>query len=229
MESEAERIDSLTFNIPILQYSSIPWLFLSSRNRHHINRLRPAPFQRGGTGIHSGARCHYIVNQQNPFPFQTGKKPSPKSAAHVSRPLGGCQTRLAGCRANAPRRSFLKGELHTPGQCRGQQCRLIETTGAAARGMERNCGNHIEVRLWKFSLNAGQEKRGQIAGHPDGIVVFKIAERGADGSVVANGGAGKIKSGRLPGAGKAGVVVLNIARNRIAATDTERGFDLRSV
>lgn len=92
--------------------------------------------------------------------------------------------------------------------------------------MKRNSRNTVKCHVRIFSPDASEKKRGQIAGDPDGIVIFKIAERRADGAFVAHGRTGRIEGRHFAGAGEAGVVVLYIAGNRIAAADTKRGFDL---
>jgi len=209
--------------------SNISWLFLSSRYRDHMNSCRSALFQGSGTGVHGGSCSHYIVNQQNPFVFQRSKKPTPKSAAYVNGTLWGCQTRLGARRTNPASHPFLIGKSHPTGQCRRQQCGLIEAALAAAGGMKRHSGDAIKVNLGIFGLHTGKKKGGQIASHPDGLIVFEIAKSLANGSFVAHRRTGELKSGRFAGAGEAGIVVLDVAGHRVAATNTKRGFNLRRV
>ena len=95
--------------------------------------------------------------------------------------------------------------------------------------MERHRRDKVERRIRIFSLHTGKNQFDKVFHNPQRIFIFKSPQRGADSTFVTDGGPGTIKGRRFAGAGEAGVVVLNVARNRIAAESAKRRFDLGGV
>jgi hypothetical protein len=125
--------------------------------------------------------------------------------------------------------SLPERDTKTAGERATEQSRLVETAGAATRRMERNCRDQIKRLAGIFGLHTGKNQFGQVIHNPKCVVIFKSPQRRTDGSLVADGGTGAIKGGRFAGAGEAGVVVLDVARDRVAAEGAKRRLNFWGV
>jgi hypothetical protein len=92
--------------------------------------------------------------------------------------------------------------------------------------MERHGRDKIELLIRIFGLYAGKKQFGQILNNPKRIIIFKDTKRITNRSLIANRRPGAVKSRRFTGTGKAGIIVLNFAGNRVSAEGAKRRLDL---